>query len=152
MSDRPNRHYILLTVGITAIISLVSPSSASSHPWTTSDLVVWEDGPSNYSAKGRLLSSNKYDFHGFIITVKKDNRHGAIVTAASSVCGQWTTIGNTCGTHSFSPTVNFPQSKHYLFSQHCATDGSHSIHPWSHGQYWGACAGHNVDLNTTTVY
>lgn len=146
---RLTRHYILLITLLIVALSLISSRIALSHPWTTSDVIVWDEGSSSYSAKGRLFSSEKYDFHGLMLTVKRYNEYGPIVVSASASCGE---INEGCGNRSYSPTVNFPQSKHYIFSQHCAFDGSHHIHPWSHGQYAGACSGHNVDLNRLTVY
>lgn len=62
-------------------------------------------------------------------------------------CGE---VDEGCGTVDNSPTVHFPQSSHFVYTQNCAFDDSHELHPRdnSFGQYAGVCSGKNVDYNS----
>lgn len=111
---------------------------------------VDESGSSSYRIRGVIKSSTKYDYHGFIVLVRRGGEDGPTIRNVQNSCS----MADQCGTVAYSDSVIIPQSKHYALTQHCATDGSHQLHPNdSFAQYVGnVCAGKLIDLNTKQLH
>ncbi len=136
----------LVVVTIFATVS----HPAVAHPWTLSDVQIDENGPSSYQVRGLIKSSTRYDYHGFIVKVRRGDESGPVIRTVQNMCD----MVDLCGNITYSDSVYIPQSKHYVFTQHCASDGSHQLHPNDgFAQYVGnVCAGRVIDLNTRQLY
>ncbi len=136
----------LYTILVAAALIVTVSAPAVAHPWTLSDMQVEESGSSSYRIRGVIKSSTKYDYHGFIVLVRRGGEDGPTIRNVQNMCN----MVDQCGTVVYSDSVYIPQSKHYVLTQHCATDGSHQLHPNDRfAQYVGnVCAGKLIDLNT----
>lgn len=141
---------IVSFMSLTLSILILIGSSSFAHPWTSSDLDIKEQGSSSYRIRGVIKSSTKYDYHGFIVIVRQGDENGPVVRNIQNSCSGV----NQCGTTAYSTSVYVPQSKHHAYSQHCAVDGSHQLHPNDgFAQYVGnVCAGKQIDLNSVQLH
>lgn len=126
--------------------NLSGTDAALAHIWTHSDLHYGSYG-SEWRARSHLSSDSMYDFYGMSVHAKLN---GTIVRQLSVSCGP---VNESCGTDDYTPYIYFPKASgsYLVFSQNCASDDSHQLHPWSHGQFGGVCRGYNVDYNHITL-